>query len=294
VNVWNDSDYLYVEFVTTEPGWYLEETHVAVGDWETMVNRGGNPVPGQFPYACEEIGEMETQCEVKIPLGDFVSGEKIDVAAHAVAYQLKGDGCNDHFFYASEVIDNSQGFLVDGTTPVADFDPSRADPESVFAAGDDAFFSLGFEGSLTVGFGDRIYNGPGADVCAREVTNGRDNYPEEKAGVLVDAIIPAPAEITNAGTDDAGGEACVGLPFDVISAESVTLFDTTDPDLFDGTSGRLRTNADGYDVDWIAACYLANDETAWGAACPGEDGDAEGFRFTERGNWGTYFEYEIQ
>lgn len=278
VNVWNDADYLYVEFVINEPDWYLEETHVAVGAAEDMVNRGGNPAPGQFPYACEDIGDRATQCQVKIDLGDVgVSGDIVDVAAHAVAFEILSNGCDDAPAFASEVVDYNQGLRNDGTAVLAE----RSDPEAVFAD-DGPFFSLGFDGSLMVGFGQRFANGSGADVCIGEITNGRSSYPEENAEVFGDAALLA--EISN---KDGDGTACVGLPDGVSTAEYATLLDTTDPLIHNNV-------ADGYDVDWITACYPVQDETAWGAACPTEDGDAAGFRFTDRGNWGTYFEYEIR
>jgi hypothetical protein len=81
------------------------------------------------------------------------------------------------------------------------------------------------------------------------------------------------------------GYACVDLPGGVNTTDSVKMTDHTDPNVFNGDN-----IADGYDLDWVGACYLyLGDETAWGAACY----DGEGTRFVDKGNWGTFFQYEI-
>lgn len=303
VNVWNDSEHLYVEFEITEQGWFLDETHVAVGVSDDMTNKAGNPAPGQFPYACEIDGDRATKCSVKIALDGLEGSDDgtVAVAAHAAAFKILSNGCGndpgDAPAFASEVMEggNMQGVRKDGTAVL----PERSEPEAVFSATNPAapdafsFFSLGFDGgkpltrgSLTVGFGQRFANGSSADVCVQEVTFGRDGFPEENAEVFGDAALLG--EISNKDSYEGNdGMSCVGLPDDVSTAEYVTLLDTTDPEIHNNV-------ADGYDVDWITACYPVQDETAWGAACPSDEGDAEGNRFTDRGNWGTYFEYEIQ
>lgn len=279
ITVTNDEVNLYVSYEITDPGWYLAETHVAVGD-DIPVTKKGNPVPGQFPYACDLDGSLEAYCVATIPRGDL-QGD-VDIAAHAAVFQLAGDGCGEDTQYASEVIFNDQGLRKDGSL-VAE---NRDDPESVFAPGGE-FFSLGFSadltvpgGDLTVGFGYPVYNAPGIDVCVQEVTGGRSTYPEEFVKLYDDADLLI-ATVSNRVNNT--GHACVDLPGSVQTSDFVKLEDNTDPYIH-------SANADGYDVDFVAACYLyLGEETAWGAACI-ED---EGTRFVEKGNWGTYFNYTI-
>ena len=147
------------------------------------------------------------------------------------------------------------------------------------APGPYSFFSLGFGGDLTVGFGYPVYNAPGNDVCVQEVTNGRATYPEELADIYADAMFVAGVSNRANGT----GLACVDLPADMMMADDIMMVDMTDPNIHVGT-------ADGFDIDWIGACYLyLGDETAWGAACY----EGEGDRFVDQGNWGTFFSYTI-
>ena len=278
INVTNDADNFYVSFEILEPGWYLTETHVAIGDIPT--NKKGNPVPGQFPYACELDGSLEANCVVEIPRGDLVGD--VNIAAHAAVFQLAGDGCGEDIQFASEVIDSNQGLRKDGGL-VAE---NRDDPESVFAPGGE-FFSLGFSedltvpgGDLTVGFGYPVYNAPGIDLCVQEITGGRPTYPEEFVKLYSDTELLI-ATVSNRANGT--GYACVDLPGPVQTTDFVKLEDNTNPAIH-------IANADGYDVDFVAACYLyLGEETAWGAACY-ED---EGTRFVDQGNWGTFFSYTI-
>ncbi len=282
VSVANDSTTLYVTFAINSdewPGWYIAETHVAVDD--IPVNKSGNPVPGKFPFECDLVeGALTTECTVEIPLGELTGD--VDIATHASVFQLAGDGCGVDTQYANEIVTNAQGLLNNNVDSVLGV---RSDPEAVFYADDGApgadnsFFSLGFGGYLTVGFGDPVFNGPGNDVCMQEITNGRSSYPEELADVYADTTLLA-ANVSN--RVNGNGLACVDLGT-LEMADTVTVADATDPGIHNAT-------ADGYDIDWIGACYLyLGDETAWGAACY----EGEGERFVEKGNWGTFFSYTI-
>ena len=286
IDVTNNDNYIYVSFVVEEPGWYLAETHVAVDVIPT--NKSGNPVPGQFLYACDLDGSLEDECTVMIPL-DGLSGE-VEIAAHAAVFQLAGDGCGSDIQYANEVVLNNQGFLKNGGPVLS----QRSVEAAVFQGGDvnvsdptnTGFFSLGFDedlllpgGDLTVGFGYPVYNAPGNDLCVQEITNGRSSYPEELIEIWGDTTLID--EVSNRANGT--GLACVDLPEDIQTVDLVTLYDVTNPDPHNAT-------ADAYDVDWVGACYLfLGEETAWGAACY----DGEGTRFVEEGNWGTYFNYRV-
>ena len=288
VVVTNDADSLYVFFEVLEPNWYLAETHVAAG--EISVNNSGNPVPGKFPYSCELNGSLETECMVEIPLSDLGADvEEVEIAAHASVFELAGDGCGSATQMASEIVSapEDQGLRNDDTPVLA----QRSIPEAVYLAGDvdvddedyTGFYSLGFGGMLEVGFGFPVYNAPGMDVCIQEITIGRGSYPEESADVagVSDEIATFADSVTSRAVPD--GKACVDLDEDQMTADSVRITDTT----FEPFP---RNQADGYDIDWVGACYLyLGDETAWGAAC-GDGGD----QIADKGNWATKFTYIIQ
>lgn len=95
VSVVNDDETIYITFEIDEPGWYLAETHVAVGEIPT--NRGGNPQPGRFPWSCEASGTlgfeaMQFSCTAEVPKGNLEPGDPVDIAAHASAFQLDRNG----------------------------------------------------------------------------------------------------------------------------------------------------------------------------------------------------------
>ena len=292
VVVTNDEETLYVTF-NTFGDWRLEETHVAVGD--IPMNRAGNPVPGRFPYACDEFEPMAQTCTATIPLnGLFCVGETYTVAAHAAVVEVGGDGCESQIFWASSVEENLQGTRIDGTAVLA----ARQDPTAVFAFGG-SFFSLGFDlnnlaleppvlagGSLTVGFGAPVYNGPGDDIVVQEETGGRASYPVETAEVfgVAGGMDYFAGVVTN--KDGGDGVGSVDLPGDKSMVDFVKVLDTTDPANFPGSySG--DSIPDGYDVNAIGACWLFyGEETAWGDGCEGEP-------ISEQGNWGTQFEYTV-
>lgn len=294
VSVNNDDENLYVTFSIAEAGWYLNETHVAIGKSVDDIPQTskGNPIPGQFPYACDLVEPMQTSCTVTIPLEDCCAGEEIIVAAHAAVDEIAGDGCETETFWATSVVGNVQGTLRNGTPFL--LTSERINPLNALGAPDfpgaNTFYSLGFdldvvdpvEGWLTVGFDFPVYNGPGDDIVVQEVTNGRGSYPEEKAEVFgVNGSTDYFAGVVS-NNDAPDGLGSANLPDGMTTFDSVKLLDATVPSLFDS-----RPTADAYDVDAVGACYLLlSDETAWGDGC-------DGTRFVEKGNWGTYITYTI-
>lgn len=325
VYVYNDADYIYVEFTINSDEYeysnrYLNEVHVAVvsnpADFPTVGKN--NPVPGQFPYSCDDydpITPMDTMCTARVPFSEIGGCGPVYIAAHASVIQVDGDGCSpdpqggfgEATQWATQLIDYFQGTQVDGEiisikTPLRD-DPNDAlgvPDGGLFCAGESDgwcnFFSLGFidgsseGGYISVGFGAPIYNGEGPDICVQE-TSPRTAYPPEIAYVygLSDGLEiylgMVTNEVTSGTTVPVDGFSCVDIPDEFSTFDAVKIVDMTDPNPF---LAKNDLAADAYDVDAIGACYLyEGDETAWGAACE----PADGILFNERGNWGTYFAF---
>ena len=81
VNVWNDGDYLYVQYVVDAPGWCLTETHLHVAmSMEAIPQKNGNPPPGQFDYKTEHA--CVTEYTYEIPL-EWTPCTDLYIAAHA-------------------------------------------------------------------------------------------------------------------------------------------------------------------------------------------------------------------
>jgi hypothetical protein len=94
VKVWNDETNLYIEYVVTEPGWCLVQTHLhaATSPGEIPQTKKGNPKVGQFEYSSEYPFEPceQSPAPYVIPLGDWAAGEKLSIAAHAKVQTIVG------------------------------------------------------------------------------------------------------------------------------------------------------------------------------------------------------------
>lgn len=137
--------------------------------------------------------------------------------------------------WADTVVSSSQGLRKDGSAVLL----VRSNPAAALGVAendtvDGNFFSLGFGGSMTLGFDNGISGG----TLVVEATNL--GYPNEKAQVEVS---PDGTTWTVAGTVTTDGE--VALPQSVSCAKFVRVTDTSTPaDFADDT-------ADAYDVDGV-------------------------------------------
>lgn len=137
--------------------------------------------------------------------------------------------------WADTVVSSSQALRKNGTAVL----PARSNPTAALGIAenntlDGSFFSLGFGGSITLGFDNGISGG----TLVVEATN--PGYPNEKAQVEVS---PDGTTWTVAGTVTTDGE--VALPQSVSCAKFVRLTDTSNAaDFADDT-------ADAYDVDGV-------------------------------------------
>lgn len=90
VTVTNDANFIYVTFNTAN-GYVLTQTHLFVGDCALIpVNKPGNPIPGQFPYASAHSNL--TSYTYQIPIMAIPVGGCGCIAAHAVVSLATGGG----------------------------------------------------------------------------------------------------------------------------------------------------------------------------------------------------------
>ena len=83
VIIWQDADYLYVQYVTTD-GWSMTETHLAVDDVFADIphTKKGNPKIGKFEFSGDHSPPTQ---EVLYTIDwDWASDALLYIAAHAV------------------------------------------------------------------------------------------------------------------------------------------------------------------------------------------------------------------
>jgi len=86
VRVWNDDMNVYVKYVITNPDWCMTETHLAVEqNLEDIPQNPGGPIPGQFEYS-DEL-DCAPEHIYTIP---FTSGNQVYIAAHAAVETVCG------------------------------------------------------------------------------------------------------------------------------------------------------------------------------------------------------------
>jgi Ca-activated chloride channel family protein len=89
VVIWNDLDYLYVKYVTTD-GWYMTETHLHVADSLSGIpqTKTFNPIPGQFAYPMVHNPAVQ-EYMYSIPW-TWNPGTTLYIATHAVVQKQIG------------------------------------------------------------------------------------------------------------------------------------------------------------------------------------------------------------
>lgn len=90
VQVWNDADYLYIQYIVTAP-WCLTEGHLHVAESLEMVpqTKKGNPKPGQFAY--QAMYECVQMSPVMMIPRDYDLCTELVVAAHAQVEKTVND-----------------------------------------------------------------------------------------------------------------------------------------------------------------------------------------------------------
>jgi len=303
VIVTNDEENIFVKYQLNEDainqGWCITETHAHVGkelgDFP-LAGRWGNPVPGQFDYK-KDHEPCVTEYTYEIPWCDeYGCDQEILIAAHAVIEKEVCETLAEAPYPGYKIVDYDQGLRKD-QSPVRE---GRSDPEAVltYDLGQDEsnFFSLGFKfdeynnpldegGWIIVEFDCPIKNGEGNDIMIVEDTWG--TYPLEKAKVYVSQdgdewIYLGDADNTERTVNNIHTESYFDL--DDVELEWVKFVKVVDITPI----GTMPNDGDGFDLNTIVALHdcvecITYDETAW----------AFGERFTDRGNWATYFTYTI-
>ncbi|NYT11561.1 MAG: hypothetical protein GKC03_03290 [Methanomassiliicoccales archaeon] len=139
VSVWNDQEFLYVQF-NTDGDCYLVETHLAVNLTlgEIPQTKKGNPIPGHFEYKNESHDEFTQSYTYTIPLDEAWVPCETDVviAAHAVVCCLSwklGPELVINGDFESPVVDTPQQWdIYDSGTPGLGWDVEWFDGASSY------------------------------------------------------------------------------------------------------------------------------------------------------------------
>jgi hypothetical protein len=281
VEVTNDTTNIYVRFFVDVAPWVLVDSHIEVATSLAGISQAkGNPIPGKFRYT----GNPAT-----IPLGSWAPGTELIIAAHATVMSLSGDGLT--WQWATQVLDYKEGTQQDGN-PISD--PNE--PTEALGAPDGSFYSLGFDGWLTIGFGHPLWIGenPWASKpyarYVRTVEITMRPYPLEQVEVWA-VVNGVPAyylginDNQHAWGDGSGvwQSYLVYLPNLNIAVDGIMLKDTSSK--LDFLS---YPTEDGFDVDAVATKFLVDaSNSAWASEVGG------GHAFPGK-NWATYFHYTVQ
>lgn len=92
ITVSNDAANIYVEYTTVAP-WVMSDAHLAIADSLAGIpqTKKGNPIPGHFAYSAIFDPEV-TDYTFTIPLGSFLPGQSLYIAAHAIVQAPSGSG----------------------------------------------------------------------------------------------------------------------------------------------------------------------------------------------------------
>ena len=195
---------------------------------------------GEFPGICgykffdiNEDGEMD--------------GDDYGLAGWTI-YLKQPLACQEGEEWADTVVSYNQGNRKDGS-PVR---TQRSNPEAAKIGQYDTieshFFSLGFGGSIILGFDNYIINGPGDDIELVEATN--ETYPDEKVNVYVSQTGLVGSWIF---LGDYSKDSMIDLSDyspSLTWMKYIKLVDTTNP-AFHGNT------ADAYDLDGVKALNCA-------------------------------------
>lgn len=165
--------------------------------------------------------------------------------------------------FINQTVTTAQGLRRNGTAVL----PARSNPNSMFGGAngnaEGSFYSLGFGGSVVVGFANQVFDIPGGDLAIHEVTNGRTSYPNERAKVEVAQNSAGPwVEIGQVDSDKtADGD---GAGVDILNINGafpwIRFVRITDISPTSEFPVPAFNDADGFDIDAIRAINMCLDE----------------------------------
>ena len=350
VNVSNDGDYIYVEYVLNEDaieeGWCITETHVHIGTSLTdfpLEGRWGNPAPGQFDYK-EYHDPCVDNVNYEIPI-DPEWGKDLLIATHAalesqiteaIIYGVTQDG----EIFTIDMLNGKEEILTDNLNNEGGnnwpnglaFDQENG--RLYYADGSDRnqiwFYDMDTGENHPAGTAGGVVAGAEfANGAYWYIVNGTDEF--RKMTFDADGKNGVDEFVSKLGTSHNLGDLAVNFSETILYGHSNTsrgnAFFSIDLDDFAyteikqpaGKNLQIAFGSDGilygvttgtknwYMIDLITGertpvrdalnsyTDLANGrefkiktETAWGAFDVGD------IRFTDQGNWATYFEYSLQ
>lgn len=188
LQIWNDAETLYVEFIADEP-YCISALHLQVGNDLANTPDGGSNTPPGSPAINERYEDCQPTrgpFEFDLSASGWKDGSNLVIAAHAdigkITCTVDCVTIQPAPYGPFEVINAEQGDRKDGEDVIE----IRSNPDAVkiwdTTQLPDAFFSLGLGGSIEVEFENPIANGEGDDVLLVEDTWGP--YVSESAEVF--------------------------------------------------------------------------------------------------------------
>ncbi|MFC1722163.1 hypothetical protein ACFL0C_00770 [Patescibacteria group bacterium] len=239
-NVWTD-----------EPGPVIgQETYYIGKSWcfgqmtlNPLIQDGSN----QERSPADDSGiECDGSTATNISQTDSITG---DIEFTAVQERNNSDyecpDCLVEDAWAQGVVSSEQGLRKNGTAILAQrsiLSNVLGEPDGDGSAGT-GFFSLGFDGILTIEFDYAVINTPKDDLSFHEITNGRSSYPLEVARVEVSQNGVDWFDLGTVTSQDGGG---VGTK-DLGVLDWIKYLKLTD----ESNSNLHTAQADGYDIDAI-------------------------------------------
>lgn len=274
-------------------GYCLLETHLHIGNDIPMAGgKTKNPVPGKFEYSLEH--DCKQSYTYEIPWDEVAFGETV-IAAHAAVEQIPiCSTIKETPYYAYKVGPYEQGTRYDETSVKTE----RSNPDAVLSytstsSKESDFFSLGFDGWLEIEFEFPILNGIGYDFQVVEDTWGLP-YPYETAETFVKSEITDEwvllGEANNQNLINSWHTITNFDLGDLSYAKYVKIKDVSKKEDFVAKYPAQAATLDGFDLNALISlqnyfeCTMPKYETAW----------AGNLRFNDKGNWATYFTYDIQ
>ncbi|MGM0770277.1 MAG: hypothetical protein ACQESU_01530 [Halobacteriota archaeon] len=277
VDVWHDCTNLYVKYMIDEEyeDWYFTETHFDIGlkAADIQQNKKGNPIPGQFAYGNDSLHYVTEYTET-IPLADLPDGfcDGVTIATHAAVVEI-GEFEEEFFSNAADVNWTNASGGTGLAIEVADADIGPRWPGEPGSLG-----YSDYEG------GDWIWYPYELSVDPIETVNFTHMFEISEDAAHIEGSIKIACD-----------DAYVLYLNDEYIGEDALWSSVTDHDIYPiAGQNKLLITADNRGDNKAGLNYLIQinyleqigEESAWGADC--EDPK----RFTEKGNWATYFTYD--